>query len=1237
MFGSLALRRWMLSLLVFIFVFSGYTSVFAADRFVLKSVGADSVTGNPKIRYGDYIRTSDGGYVAVGTDAGGEDPELFIARWNVNGDLEWRTSLGFDESGIPPSVNDVLETPNGYMFVGRKNDGMLYGLVNHSGSIVRSGVQLPGGGSANFIAKMDNAGTTRYLVGGYAQFASSGAVNSIFTLDADGNPGAGIAHLISYGRSPFDGITLSSGNVAIVGYGSEGTGSSFGMLYTYSARDGAGALKKFSQSGGNLTLSALVEAGADSGYYLTGNVQVGSEQDIVVIRTDADGEELWRKVYPHDGAQVPEGLLRTNDGGFLIYGGSNTGDGVLLKTDANMNEQWIKVLPGTWNLQAVLQLADGSFRVAGASANLIDMYVGPPTGLVADDEANVIVGLTEDMEYLGNGSVSYVVYNKGAVPTFSGDQTVFVRYKADRGAGYEAGEAATYVFTANPVTIASVSPLAVVWVGYGTPLSEVGLTATVNVKLSDGTNVSASVTWDGGNPAYDRTVPGAYEFVGALTPPNGTTNPDALTAKVVVKVEPRTIESVADAVYRTVGYGTPLSEVGLPATVNVKLSDGTNVSASVTWDGGNPAYDRTMPGAYEFVGALTPPNGTTNPDALKAKVVVKVEPRTIESVADAVYRTVGYGTPLSELGLPATVNVRLSDGTTEVTGVKWDGGDPPYDGNAPRRYSFTGELALPKGATNPGGLSAIAVVAVEETPTAPLPIVRVASVPAVMVPFGTPLSNVPLPSAVNVVLSDGSSAGAGLTWDDGVPSYNGNVAGVYTFTGTVTPLAGILNPDGLTATAVVSVEEAPVALVGLEVDETSYLLSVGTSHATRVKASYSDGRRIDVTDVATYATSNASVAEVGENGVVRGKSQGKASISVEYGGLRSEIQVDVYQPSVAGHDEEEPAVVPTVPGKSSTACSRVGCTVTFGKEVTIVIPRLQGDAIVTIEKIELPPGSVPAGLQLASGVFELLLSPGMTFPEPVTLRFAFDAASMPEGFRAALFYFDEAHKEWIEIESRIEKGLVVASVDHFTKFAVFGVKESSAEPTPTPTPAPTPTSFLDMDGHWAKSYVSRAVELGITNGYNARMFAPDAQVTRAQFVTMLMRALKVEGVSAPRFADAGAIEAWAASAVTAAAERGIAEGFSDGTFRPNVVITRAEMTTLLARAASLESSGDAEPTFADAADVPAWARPAVAAAEGLGLVQGRGGGQFEPFAAATRAEAVVLLLRMLDLNLNLKP
>ena len=62
----------------------------------------------------------------------------------------------------------------------------------------------------------------------------------------------------------------------------------------------------------------------------------------------------------------------------------------------------------------------------------------------------------------------------------------------------------------------------------------------------------------------------------------------------------------------------------------------------------------------------------------------------------------------------------------------------------------------------------------------------------------------------------------------------------------------------------------------------------------------------------------------------------------------------------------------------------------------------------------------------------------------------------------------------------------------------------------------------------------------------------------------------------------------------------------------------------------LADNSKATTGFADDADIPAWARAAVAAAAENGLVQGVGGNKFAPNQTATRAESVVVLLRALE-------
>ncbi|MGO4110864.1 OmpL47-type beta-barrel domain-containing protein [Paenibacillus sp. YAF4_2] len=177
--------------------------------------------------------------------------------------------------------------------------------------------------------------------------------------------------------------------------------------------------------------------------------------------------------------------------------------------------------------------------------------------------------------------------------------------------------------------------------------------------------------------------------------------------------------------------------------------------------------------------------------------------------------------------------------------------------------------------------------------------------------------------------------------------------------------------------------------------------------------------------------------------------------------------------------------------------------------------------------------------------------------------------------------------------------------------------------------------FTDMAGHWANQAVQHAYGCGVVKGFNDSTFHPDAQVTRAEFVTMLMNTVldsSEPAGSGEGFSDSSNIPAWAANAVAESKGYGFVNGFADGSFRPNEQVTRAELITMLAKAAGIKPLEADKVTgmFADADDIPAWAAGYVAALQEKGLLQGRGDGKFEPTGHATRAEAAVLLLRIIE-------
>lgn len=174
-------------------------------------------------------------------------------------------------------------------------------------------------------------------------------------------------------------------------------------------------------------------------------------------------------------------------------------------------------------------------------------------------------------------------------------------------------------------------------------------------------------------------------------------------------------------------------------------------------------------------------------------------------------------------------------------------------------------------------------------------------------------------------------------------------------------------------------------------------------------------------------------------------------------------------------------------------------------------------------------------------------------------------------------------------------------------------------------------NFADIKGHWAEASILQATELGIVNGYEDGTFRPNRTVTREEFAVLLAKALKLAGEGEDLvFADLNALSVWAKPSVSLAVKAGIINGYSDGTFRPKAEITRTEMAKMIAKALKLSDAADTNAGFADDSMIPAWGKGAVYALKNLGIIGGKGANRFDANGKTTRAEAVTILLRMLE-------
>jgi streptogramin lyase len=88
-----------------------------------------------------------------------------------------------------------------------------------------------------------------------------------------------------------------------------------------------------------------------------------------------------------------------------------------------------------------------------------------------------------------------------------------------------------------------------------------------------------------------------------------------------------------------------------------------------------------------------------------------------------------------------------------------------------------------------------------------LHVTGVSNIPQNNVAYGTSLENLELPDTVGLNLNNATTISAAIVWNAGSPPYDRNTAGTYTFTGTITTSGNIINPNNVTASAIVVVEE----------------------------------------------------------------------------------------------------------------------------------------------------------------------------------------------------------------------------------------------------------------------------------------------------------------------------------------------------------------------------------------------------------------------------------------------
>lgn len=217
--------------------------------------------------------------------------------------------------------------------------------------------------------------------------------------------------------------------------------------------------------------------------------------------------------------------------------------------------------------------------------------------------------------------------------------------------------------------------------------------------------------------------------------------------------------------------------------------------------------------------------------------------------------------------------------------------------------------------------------------------------------------------------------------------------------------------------------------------------------------------------------------------------------------------------------------------------------------------------------------------------------------------------------RLAAYYLNEEDNTLEFITGKIKDNKLVMKLNHFSKYLMI-------ESTKT---------FTDITNHWGKLYIESMAAKNVVGGYSDGSFRPNNNVTRAEFSKMILEGLEVELVEYKgEFKDVKAND-WHAGYLATMKKLGLAEGYGDGTYRPDQYITRAEIAVILSNVIDVEVAEDEIDTlldqFTDKANIPAWAKEAIAKVVKAKVMVGSNN-KFSPSNNTTRAESATTIYRI---------
>ena len=647
----------------------------------------------------------------------------------------------------------------------------------------------------------------------------------------------------------------------------------------------------------------------------------------------------------------------------------------------------------------------------------------------------------------------------------------------------------------------------------------------------------------------------------------------------------------------------------LPTEVTVPVSDGDNASTAkvkVEWKDianfNGAAGDYTAEGTF-----IDLPSNITNTGNYKAIANITVAKKEIKSAAAITGALLPSGTSAEDAVklLPAQAEVTFEDDSKGYVPVTWTAPEG-YTGDvdADTKYTFTGAFTLGDKYANTAGVAITVEATVSGKIADDTKITSVAET-KLEVAYNTASDDIMarLPKVIEVTLEDGKKAALAVTWT--APSgFSPDVPGTYEFTGALTLVDHVLNPDSVAVKANVTVKASEAAVKKIKsvakvedvtVDYGTKLDAAVAKLPTKVTVTLEDNSTKEMALTWASTTTPSYSAKKPGTYVITGTITKTDDVDLNgKGSISANIIVDK-----AGEAESIAIYRNGSPINSLTIA--VGTTVQLSVKVTPDDP----DANVTWGTSSAYIASLGSTSSSSTTVYGR-----MAGNATITATVGSKTVSIP-----------------------------VYVVSNSTGGNSSGTGGSSIIGNPNGNTGdkdePLNIVFTDLaDYPWAAGMISKLAQAGVISGRTSTTFEPGASVTRAEFLSMLVRAFSLtsDNTEVP-FGDVGG--EWYYDSIRIAYGLGIAAGYEDGSFRPDAQITREEMAALALRAASKAGisipSGNAV-TFTDSWDIADFAKEAIDTMTAAGIINGMGDGTFAPKETANRAQAAVIIYKIWSLK-----